>query len=228
MLSGIKVSWRALVSVKAILRLVELVSALVAFSLTSAFKIETIVHCRASSSNKSIVYYKTDFPFDYLEAHHEGKLSRLDYDRDYGGMAQSFLAWGVISVMYCVVAICVYLLLSESHEWKHHEQTANIIYLADFFGSVLWMIVWLVVSVVWTIGSIQLEDFIKDNALCIDEEFISRDDDSFAQAIVAIGFGYVSMVLWMLSIWWTFKSSLIYDYLTGKMTTRKGGYEQIQ
>ena len=48
------------------------------------------------------------------------------------------------------------------------------------------MIVWLVVSVVWTIGSIQLEDFIKDNALCIDEEFISRDDDSFAQAIVAI------------------------------------------
>ena len=45
-------------------------------------------------------------------------------------MAQSFLAWGVITVIYCVVAICTYLLLSESHEWRHHEQTSNIIYLA--------------------------------------------------------------------------------------------------
>ena len=48
------------------------------------------------------------------------------------------------------------------------------------------MVVWLIVSVVWTIGSIQLEDFIKDNAVCIDEDFISRDDDSFVQSYVAI------------------------------------------
>jgi len=48
------------------------------------------------------------------------------------------------------------------------------------------MIAWLIVSVVWTIGAVQLEDFIKDKSVCIEDEFLSKDDGNFAQAYVAI------------------------------------------
>jgi len=49
---------------------------------------------------------------------------------------------------------------------------------------------------VWTIGSIQLEDFIKDEAVCIGDKFLSKDDDSFAQAYVAIVsiYGHINMI----------------------------------
>ena len=48
------------------------------------------------------------------------------------------------------------------------------------------MFAWLIVSMVWTVGSIQLEDFIKDETVCIGDKLLSKDDDSFAQAYVAI------------------------------------------
>jgi len=41
---------------------------------------------------------------------------------------------------------------------------------------------------VWTTGSIQLEDFIKDHSVCWfpNDTIISRDDANFAQTYVAI------------------------------------------
>ena len=54
----------------------------------------------------------------------------MEFDRDYGAMAQSFLAWGVITLIYCTMAVLAYVMLNESHEWKHYEKTTTIIYLA--------------------------------------------------------------------------------------------------
>ena len=96
----------------------------------------------------------------------------------------------------------------------------------------------------WTIGSIQLEDFIKDNSVCApNATLFNRDDADFAQTYVAVvsssmhivhymfyttmqGFGYGSVILWTLSIWWTLKSTLIYRSLNNAKC--RGGYEQIQ
>jgi len=57
------------------------------------------------------------------------------------------------------------------------------------------MIAWLIVSVVWTIGAVQLEDFIKDKSVCIEDEFVSKDDDNFAQAYVAIVSIYIGQLV---------------------------------
>ena len=93
------------------------------------------------------------------------------------------------------------------------------------------------------VGATQLEDFINDNSVCVlNATLYGRDDASFAQAYVAIvsssthifhymlnttmqGFGYASVILWTLSVWWTLKSTLIYQsFVSGKS---RGGYEQI-
>ena len=51
----------------------------------------------------------------------------------------------------------------------------------------LWSVLWLVVSVVWTVGSIQLKDFIKDHSVCAQNATLhSRDDANFAQTYFAI------------------------------------------
>ena len=106
--------------------------ALVALTLTGTFETETTILCRTLRNNKSYtIDYNTDFPFDYLDCHYGAdNLSQIEFDRDYGAMAQSFLAWGVITVIYCILAIFAYVMLSESQEWKHYDQTMNILYLA--------------------------------------------------------------------------------------------------
>jgi len=101
-------------------------------TLTATFETETTIHCQPlNRTDRAIVtVYKTDFPFDYLDSYRGTNLSRTEFDRDYGAMAQSFLAWGVISFIYCIVAVFIYVMLNESQEWKHFEQTTNIVYVA--------------------------------------------------------------------------------------------------
>ena len=111
--------------------------ALLVFALTGTFDTETTVSCRSfnqdSDQENYTVVYKTDFPFDFLDARCDGTesdLKRLEFNRDYGAMAQSFLAWGVITVIYCIMAVFAYVMLNESQEWKYYEKTATIVSLA--------------------------------------------------------------------------------------------------
>ena len=103
--------------------------ALVALTLTRTFEAETTILCRILRNNT--IGYNTEFPFDHLDRHYGAdNVSHIEFDRDYGAMVQSFLAWEVITVIYCIAAVFAYVMLSESQEWKHYEKTTNIMYLA--------------------------------------------------------------------------------------------------
>ena len=52
-------------------------------------------------------------------------------------MAKSFLAWGVITLIYCIMAVLAYMMLDENQEWKHYEKIATIIYLAVRYHYIL-------------------------------------------------------------------------------------------
>lgn len=101
-------------------------------TLTATFKTETTVLCHALNQTESYaIVYKSGFPFDYLDSHHDAdNLSRIEFDKDYGAMAQSYLAWGAITFIYCIVAVFAYVMLNESQEWKYYEQTTKILYVA--------------------------------------------------------------------------------------------------
>ena len=110
--------------------------ALLVFTLTATFDMETTISCR-SLDHQNYTYtvvYTTDFPFDYLDYNYRYEANntddRMEFDRDYGAMAQSFLAWGVITLIYCMIAVFAYIMLNESQEWKHYEKTSIIFYLA--------------------------------------------------------------------------------------------------
>ena len=191
--------------------------ALLVFTLTATFDTETTVSCRSfnqhSDQENYTIIYETDFPFDYLDVRYDGTEidlkapSRIEFNRDYGAMAQSFLAWGVITLIYCIMAVFAYVMLNESQEWKYYEKTATIVSLAvsyiwyivfsqqflylkllqDFGGTMLWSILWLIVSVVWTVGSVQLENFIEDSSICPSNDTLySRDDADFLQTNIAV------------------------------------------
>lgn len=187
--------------------------ALPVVTLTATFKTKTTVSCHeineTEDNNSYTIVYKSDFPYDYLRAYRDGDyLGIIEFDKDYGAIAQSFLAWGIITLIYCILAIFLYMMLSESQQWKYFERTTNIIYVAvsviivslvimssiiqDFGGSILWAIFWLAICVAWTIGSIQFEDFVKDHSHCVDDILYTgnRDDASFAQTYVAIVSGF--------------------------------------
>ena len=51
----------------------------------------------------------------------------------------------------------------------------------------LWSILWLIVSVVWTVGSVQLENFIEDSSICPSNDTLySKDDADFLQTDIAV------------------------------------------
>lgn len=59
--------------------------------------------------------------------------------------------------------------------------------IQDFGASVLWSVLWLAVCIVWTIGAVQMEDFVEDHSICFSNDTqLSRDDANFAQTYNAI------------------------------------------
>ena len=110
------------------------VLAILAFSLTAGFSAEDQFTCKLTGdlSNTTVtVTLKASYPyreFDYSSAQ-DGDTQiegSQDLDGNYSSGAEFFVAWGVLSMIYCLVAILIYMLLTANEDL---ERVNNILIL---------------------------------------------------------------------------------------------------
>ena len=99
--------------------------AILAFSLTAGFSVEDQFTCKISGSNDSnIATLKSSYP--YREYEYSPGPGSQDLDGNYSSGAEFFVAWGVLSMIYCLVAILIYMLLTANEDL---ERVNNILIL---------------------------------------------------------------------------------------------------
>ena len=96
--------------------------AILAFALTAGFSIENSFQCDTPSQfgNTTFTlkasYPYRDYEFTIMVDNNDTQTRTYDLNRHYSAGAEFFVAWGVLSMIYCIVAIPVYLLVTANED----------------------------------------------------------------------------------------------------------------
>ena len=118
------------------------VLAILAFSLTAGFSVENQFNCDIDvdgTIENFTITLKSSYPYreyDFSSSEDGNKqIDRgQDLDRHYSSGAEFFVAWGVLSMIYCLVAIPMYMLLTANEDL---ERLNSILILCVSLCSVL-------------------------------------------------------------------------------------------
>lgn len=96
--------------------------AILAFSLTAGFSVEDQFTCVDPDDNSSTITFTLKSSYPYREYEYSSSQAgdrqqdNLDLDGHYSSGAEFFVAWGVLSMIYCLVAIPIYMLLTANED----------------------------------------------------------------------------------------------------------------
>lgn len=190
-----KIHWKAPLQPKGFLRIIEIVLAILAFSLTAGFSAENQYTCILNGTNETATFtLKSSYPYSEYEisVSEAGDTQSRDLEGHYSSGAEFFVAWGVLSMIYCLVAIPMYMLLTANEDLGTIN---NILIIFDFGLTIFWAVMWFIASVAWAAESNQLQDDLEDLANCErnDNNQISDTDyQTFVQVNISIVFGFLN------------------------------------
>lgn len=105
--------------------------AMITFSLVAGFMVNTTVDFRCFNANETLRAYtlSASYPFRHFEQRFStgGNISTSTRTIQDGGVprtAEFFVAWGVLTLFYCIIALLVYMLVTANERW---EKTFDII-----------------------------------------------------------------------------------------------------
>lgn len=93
--------------------------AILAFSLTAGFSAENQYTCIFNGTNETATFtLKSSYPYSEYElsVSEAGDTQSRDLEGHYSSGAEFFVAWGVLSMIYCLVAIPMYMLLTANED----------------------------------------------------------------------------------------------------------------
>ena len=146
---------------------------------------------------------KSSYPFREYEvtSSEDNDMQSIsqDLNRHYSSGAEFFVAWGVLSMIYCLVAILIYMLLTANEDL---ERVNNILIITvsghshvryhvqfhtqDLGFTIFWGIMWFIASVAWAAESNQLQDDLENIASCSGANTRDSDYQTFVQVNISI------------------------------------------
>ena len=135
----LSIHWRAPLQAKGFLKIIEFVRisfythiyththarthththqfvAILAFALVAGFSPTGIVRCESNTGEQTtdLLKLQTKYPYNSytLSDIANGTSSKTNFDNSIAPGAELFVAWGVLSMLYCITAIAVYMLFT--------------------------------------------------------------------------------------------------------------------
>lgn len=212
---GLQIHWWAPLQAKGFLKIVEFILALLTLSLVAGFSIDPKIsyRCVAGLVGNYSYTFSAGYPFDHLEERQTINTVR-NATRQVtitGGVEQSaqyFVAWGSLTLFYCVIAILVYMLVTAN---KGIEKAFDFLVATDIVFHAVWVLCWFIASVQWAVAFNKLKSDIDDlsnslklfdcsgNAQDVDR---SNGSDLYVQAAISVVFGFLIQFVWAANIWW--------------------------
>lgn len=198
--------WKAPLQPKGFLKIVELLVAILAFSLVAGFTATSTVECQQTSLPTSAVI-KTKYPFFTFSFTPTIEDRTVNVTSGSFGQhiisGQLFVAWGVLTMLYCITAIVVYILFTAN---ENLEKVVDLLIYVDLGFHVVWVLGWFIASVDWAVGfngiRRQLNNQLTGWAFLQCNNKYNLQSDTFVQASIADVFGFLSLFLWMANIYW--------------------------
>lgn len=201
---------RVLKEPRGFIRLVQFLFAILAFSTTCGFSTEIAFRFACNAAQTFSYDRDLEYPFDLarmlvLDCAGRGKPVVLG---DYSSQSEYFVATGVLSFLYCIVAVALYVFYDALYK-------ANIFApVFDLAISGVLALFWLTASSSWAQGVSDMKYFTNPKTIfkkisdCqTPDSCIVLSSGNFATLNVSLIIGFANFVLWVAGLWFIYKES---------------------
>jgi hypothetical protein len=229
-LGPLTLNFRVLLESKGFLRILMVIISILAFSITVGFTggiNDNSLSCNTTSNNASVgVELGFSYPFresDFRAQYQPSEEVILNISnntvscgraegfrsKNFAGFAQYFVAMGVLSFLYCLGILLVYVIFINPD-----LPFAKWLIAFDFIASILFAFVYLLADILWSAGISLMKDYVgselrRRGTVCLlcTENSINSDLGSYVQPAMSVVFGWLLCFVWFCSIWFTFKDT---------------------
>ncbi|CAI8014674.1 Synaptophysin [Geodia barretti] len=221
-------NFRVLLEPKGFLRILMVIISILTFSITAGFTNvpnNNSLSCTTSDNVSREVSLEFNYPFraqnfkavyipfdEFIAnvSRNESSCQQTSgFDtRSFAGFAQYFVAMGVLSFLYCLGILFVYILFINPQ-----LSFAKWIILFDFVASFLFAFLYLLADILWSAGISGMDTYVEtelrrrgDNCLRCPGS-MNTDSGLFAQPAISVVFGWLLCFVWLSSIWFVYKDT---------------------
>ncbi|KAJ6644382.1 Synaptophysin [Pseudolycoriella hygida] len=184
---------------RGVMRILQFIFAIVAFSTTANFSVDVKFECASYPNSTRTVSY----PFRFSESVCKNKEnSNVVMAGDLSSDAQFYVATGVLSLLYCIFIIAVYAFIDEVYKSKSE------IPLADFMLTTVLAIFWLSGSAAWANGTNALKTATDSRYLANTCHLCTVLTSSFSRLNISLIIGFLNFFLWASDLWFLYKETI--------------------
>ncbi|KAL5282135.1 hypothetical protein ACFFRR_005402 [Megaselia abdita] len=198
---------------RGIIRILQFVFSIVAFATTSGFSVTLEGQCTNGIKNSETFHY----PF---------MISNKDICPNYpillnvSSDCQFFVATGVLSFLYCIFIIFIYLVKDELYQSRKELPMAvcikilffllilNNVNPQDFILTVILAVFWLSGSAAWSNGASQMKSITDVNLISNACKGCTYTIGSFGKLNSSLIVGFLNFFLWTSNLWFIYKETI--------------------
>ncbi|KAK4872139.1 hypothetical protein RN001_016263 [Aquatica leii] len=197
---------------RGVMRILHLIFSISAFAAISGFSGDVNFKCENTTSPDYTFVY--DYPFSILLDKHDLNPSgnatvchpTVTIIGDFSSDAKFFVATGVLSMLYALGIIFVYVKLDQLYKSNNHLP------LVDFILTVIFAVLWLSSSAAWANGlsglkhatspeAIQWSGIVESCKQCL------TYTSSFSTLNISVVLGFLNFFLWASDLWFVYKET---------------------
>lgn len=189
---------------RGVMRILQFIFAICAFTTTTGFASYVELSLIGCDEKVKLDY---SYPFRLDQVNYIGKhcndTKHFHLIGDFSSDAQFFVATGVLSLLYCIAIILVYVMFDAMY------QSTGLLPLADFFLTVTLAVFWLSGSAAWANGLNGLKgttQSILDTHQCKDI-CAGVVTGSFSELTISVILGFLNFFLWASDLWFLYKET---------------------
>ncbi|XP_066997390.1 synaptophysin isoform X2 [Anabrus simplex] len=192
---------------RGVMRILQFVFSICAFATTTGYTNEVTLSCKNMTET---VVLDFDYPFklDYVIEDLPPRCSAhpLRLYGNFSSDAQFFVATGVLSLLYCVAIVLVYVMLDAMY------QSNGLLPLTDFILTTILAVFWLSGSAAWANGLTGLKTATSPNNLIsiYNKKVYTVDTVSvgnYSGLNISVILGFLNFFLWASDLWFLYKET---------------------
>lgn len=233
-LPGLQLNLTILKEPKGMIRVIQVIFAILAFASTSSFDTKSVVQvaCPAENPNggKSVetvyskISYSIEYPFKFestaiLEKYNCSKnipMIQQKFPMDFSSSAQFFVATGVLALLYSGAAVVFY-------STRGHQYATNpLLPVIDLAFTVILAVFWIAGTSAWALGVSDLKYYTHPRYLnnhiyiCKDSSALcsAEETGNWAPLNVSLLCGFTNAFVWSMCCWFIFKETQFHQKST--------------
>ncbi|XP_055937205.1 synaptophysin-like isoform X1 [Argiope bruennichi] len=211
------ISLRVIKEPRGFIRIIQCLMAILAFSTTVGFVTECAftITCGDTKENEIKIAYNFGYPFANAVLHIPDDCSqdlvKMVLPINYSSAAKFFVATGVLSFLYTIGIMIVYIFL-------HQAYTDNTkLPVVDLGITAVLSVFWMAGSSAWAQGVTDLKYYIHPDTLftffsiCKKNTCQTVEDGSYGVLNGSLILGFANFLLWTSSLWFVYKETVFHS-----------------